>query len=62
MHCSHLLELQEERSVIVIEHDMEFVRLLNSRITVLCEGSVMAHGDMDIIQQDPAVIEAYLGR
>lgn len=57
-----LLELQEEHSVIVIEHDMEFVRLLNSRVTVLCEGSVMAQGDIDKIQQDPAVIEAYLGR
>ena len=57
-----LLELQEEHSVIVIEHDMAFVRLLNSRVTVLCEGSVMAQGDMDEIQKDPAVIEAYLGR
>lgn len=57
-----LLELRDEHSVIVIEHDMEFVRLLNSRVTVLCEGSVMAQGDMDKIQRDPAVIEAYLGR
>jgi urea transport system ATP-binding protein len=57
-----LLELQEEHSVIVIEHDMEFVRLLNSRVTVLNEGVIMAQGDMATIQQDAAVQEAYLGR
>ena len=57
-----LLELQEEHSVIVIEHDMEFVRLLDSRVTVLNEGVIMAQGDMATIQQDPAVQEAYLGR
>ncbi|MEO1997162.1 MAG: urea ABC transporter ATP-binding protein UrtD [Planctomycetaceae bacterium] len=57
-----LLELQEKHSVIVIEHDMEFVRLLNSRVTVLNEGVIMAQGDMATIQQDAAVQEAYLGR
>jgi len=57
-----LLELQEEHSVIVIEHDMEFVRLLNSRVTVLNEGRIMAQGNIDQIQKNPEVIEAYLGR
>ena len=57
-----LLELKAEHSVIVIEHDMEFVRLLNSNVTVLNEGSIMAQGNMETIQKDPAVIEAYLGR
>ncbi|MEO1994562.1 MAG: ATP-binding cassette domain-containing protein, partial [Planctomycetaceae bacterium] len=57
-----LLELREEHSVLVIEHDMEFVRLLNSHVTVLNEGRIMAQGSMQEIQQNPEVIEAYLGR
>lgn len=57
-----LLELQAEHSVIVIEHDMEFVRLLDSRVTVLNEGKIMAQGSLDEVQADPQVIEAYLGR
>ena len=57
-----LLELQDEHSVIVIEHDMEFVRLLNSKVTVLNEGKIMAYGSMDEVQKNPDVIEAYLGR
>ena len=57
-----LRELQDEHSIIVIEHDMEFVRLLNSRVTVLNEGRIIAQGSLDQVKQNPEVIEAYLGR
>lgn len=57
-----LLETQAEHSLLVIEHDMEFVRLLNSWVTVLNDGKVMAEGLMEDIQKNEAVIEAYLGR
>jgi len=57
-----LLELKGAHTLIVIEHDMDFVRRLNSQITVLNEGQVLAEGDMDEVQRHPDVIEAYLGR
>ena len=57
-----LKSLSRERSVIVIEHDMEFVRQLCCTVTVLCEGKVLTEGDMDKVQNDPAVVEQYLGR
>ena len=57
-----LLELKGRHTIIVIEHDMDFVRRLASRITVLNEGKVLAEGSMDQVQADPNVIEAYLGR
>jgi urea transport system ATP-binding protein len=57
-----LLELKGTHTIIVIEHDMEFVRRLNSRVTVLDNGRVLADGTLEQIQMDPAVIEAYLGR
>ena len=57
-----LLELQAEHTIIVIEHDMDFVRLLNSPVVVLNDGMVMASGTMEEIQQDERVVEAYLGR
>ena len=57
-----MLELQSEHSVLVIEHDMEFVRLLGAPVTVLNEGKVMARGTIDEVQADPRVVEAYLGR
>ena len=57
-----LLELQEEHSIIVIEHDMDFVRLLNAPVTVLNEGMIMAQGSMEEVQANEKVVEAYLGR
>ncbi len=56
-----LLSLQGERSIIVVEHDMEFVRSIASRVTVLHEGSVLTEGSMDEVQNDPRVIQVYLG-
>jgi urea transport system ATP-binding protein len=57
-----ILGLAGQRTVIVVEHDMEFVRSLGARVTVLHEGSVLAEGSIDHVQSDPAVIEVYLGR
>ena len=56
-----LTSLAGEHSVVVVEHDMDFVRALNSRVTVLHQGSVLAEGSMDQVQNDPQVIEVYLG-
>jgi urea transport system ATP-binding protein len=56
-----LLLLAGQHTVVVVEHDMEFVRSLASRVTVLHEGSVIAEGDMEMVQNDPRVIEVYLG-
>ncbi|MFP4271474.1 MAG: urea ABC transporter ATP-binding protein UrtD [Halothiobacillaceae bacterium] len=49
------------RSVIVIEHDMDFVKEIASKVTVMHQGKVLAEGDMDAVQSDPRVIEVYLG-
>jgi urea transport system ATP-binding protein len=46
----------------VIEHDMEFVRQIARTVTVLHQGSVLCQGDMDEVQNDPRVIEVYLGK
>jgi len=56
-----LLSLAGTHSVVVVEHDMEFVRSIASRVTVLHEGHVLAEGDMDKVQNDPKVREVYLG-
>jgi urea transport system ATP-binding protein len=56
-----LNRLAGERTVVVVEHDMEFVRQIARKVTVLHEGSVLAEGPMDKIQNDPRVIEVYLG-
>jgi urea transport system ATP-binding protein len=57
-----LVEIAKEHSVLVVEHDMEFVRSLDCRVTVLHEGSVLAEGSLDKVQNDERVIEVYLGR
>ncbi|MGZ5007059.1 MAG: urea ABC transporter ATP-binding protein UrtD [Methylobacter sp.] len=56
-----LLSLQGERSIVVVEHDMEFVRSIAKHVTVLHEGSVLTEGTMDEVQNDPRVIQVYLG-
>ncbi|HEY1759110.1 MAG TPA: urea ABC transporter ATP-binding protein UrtD [Bryobacteraceae bacterium] len=56
-----LLSLAGEHSVVVVEHDMAFVRSIAKRVVVLHEGHVIAEGDMDKVQKDPRVIEVYLG-
>ena len=56
-----LLSLAGKHSVIVVEHDMEFVRSIATTVTVLHEGRVLAEGDMKTVQNDPRVIEVYLG-
>lgn len=54
--------IAKDRSVMVVEHDMEFVRGLNAKVTVLHEGTLLCEGSMDKVQNDPRVIEVYLGR
>jgi len=56
-----LTNLARDHSVIVVEHDMDFVRSLNTSTTVLHQGGVLAEGTMDQVQNDPAVVEVYLG-
>jgi len=53
--------LAGERTVVVVEHDMEFVRSIARKVTVLHEGRILAEGPMAEIQRDPRVIEVYLG-
>jgi len=56
-----LRSLAGEHTVVVVEHDMDFVRSIARRVTVLHEGSVLADGEMSEEQNDPRVIEVYLG-
>lgn len=61
-HTAELLtSLAGERTVIVVEHDMEFIRKIARKVSVLHQGSVLAEGTMDEIQNNPEVIEVYLG-
>jgi len=57
-----LKRLSGDYSIVVVEHDMEFVKALDCRVTVLHEGSVLAEGSLDRVQNDQQVIEVYLGR
>jgi urea transport system ATP-binding protein len=56
-----LTSLAGKHSVVVVEHDMDFVRSIANKVTVLHQGSVLAEGSMDEVQNDPRVIEVYLG-
>ena len=57
-----LKKAAETRAVIVVEHDMEFVRRLDCKVTVLHEGAVLAEGSLDHVTANESVIEVYLGR
>ena len=57
-----LKRISSNRSVLVVEHDMEFVRALDTKVTVLHEGAVLAEGSLDFVQKNERVIEVYLGR
>ena len=57
-----LREISKECSVIVVEHDMEFVREFAGTVTVLHEGALLDEGLMENVQKNPRVIEVYLGR
>jgi urea transport system ATP-binding protein len=56
------LTLAGRHSIVVVEHDMDFIARIARKVTVLHEGSVLAEGPMDAVQADPRVIEVYLGR
>jgi urea transport system ATP-binding protein len=56
-----LTKIAQNRSMIVIEHDMEFVRSIAHKVTVMHQGKIIAEGPMDQVQADPRVIEVYLG-
>ncbi|MBX4910618.1 MULTISPECIES: urea ABC transporter ATP-binding protein UrtD [Rhizobium] len=57
-----LKDIARTRSVVVVEHDMGFIRDLGVKVTCLAEGSVLAEGSIDFVSSDPKVIENYLGR
>ena len=57
-----LKRLSKNQSVIVVEHDMEFVKSLECRVTVLHDGGVIAEGSLDYVSQNDKVVDVYLGR
>ena len=57
-----LKRLSQNQSVIVVEHDMEFVKSLECRVTVLHDGGVIAEGSLDYVSQNDKVVDVYLGR
>ena len=59
---AELLErICRNRSMIVIEHDMDFVKKIAHKVTVMHQGKILAEGPMDAVQADPKVIDVYLG-
>jgi urea transport system ATP-binding protein len=56
------LSLAGQHSLVVVEHDMAFIAKIARKVTVLHEGSVLAEGALDAVQEDPRVVEVYLGR
>ncbi|MBN9339365.1 MAG: urea ABC transporter ATP-binding protein UrtD [Comamonadaceae bacterium] len=56
------LRLKGKHSLMVVEHDMGFIRTISEKVTVLCDGAVLAEGTLDQVQADERVIEVYLGR
>jgi urea transport system ATP-binding protein len=54
--------LAKDHAVLVVEHDMEFVRQTAQRVTVLHEGNVLCEGSVQYVQSDARVVEVYLGR
>ena len=57
-----LKDIAQHSAVVVVEHDMDFIRALGVRVTVLHEGSVLAEGSLDSVQNNQRVIDVYLGR
>ena len=57
-----LKEINKDHTVVVVEHDMDFIKALDSKVTVLHEGSVLAEGRLEVVSANPRVIEVYLGR
>ncbi|WP_068088199.1 urea ABC transporter ATP-binding protein UrtD [Polycladidibacter stylochi] len=57
-----LREISKTRSVVVVEHDMSFIRDLDVKVTCLAEGAVLSEGSLNHVSSDPKVIESYLGR
>ena len=56
-----LKRISKNRSVIVIEHDMDFVKQIAHKVTVMHQGKILAEGSMEKVQNDPKVIDVYLG-